>query len=159
MKKNVLLLGVILLGMTSCTTITKTATTANVPSSLLSTTVADLEVSPKRITTTIYPSAEVRRGGLSNVKQAAEAQALAEYAKANGGKEADLLVEPEYVVEQESYFIFGKKIKSVTVSGRPATYKGFRSLNDSVWCNPVFRAGFSDNTRKSSGGFLKGLFK
>lgn len=153
MGKNVLLMGVILFAATSCTTITKTATTANVPSSLLSSTVADLEVGPQRVSVTINDVPKsIRRGGMANVKRAAEAAALEKY-------KADVLVEAEYVIEQENRFIFGKKVKSITVSGRPATYKNFRSLNDSVWCNPVFRGAYTDGTNKNSGGFLKGLFK
>ena len=73
----------------SCTTVTKTATTANVPSSLLSSTVADLEVMPQRISYTMSPSKAVRRGGMANVKLAAENEALAKM-----GVNADLVLEP-----------------------------------------------------------------
>ena len=79
------------------------------------------------------PTKAVRRGGLANVKQAAENEALAKL-----GGNADLLVEPEYVVEKTNY-VFFKKVKSITVSGRPAKFTNFHSLNDSVWVNPVFR--------------------
>jgi len=106
---------------------------------------------PQRISYTMTPSKAVRRGGLANVKQAAENEAL----EKKGGN-ADLLVEPEYVVEKTNYFFF-KKIKSITVSGRPAKYKNFHSLNDSVWCNPVFRGTYRDNTKKGTGGLLNGL--
>lgn len=153
MKKSLLFLGVVFM-MSSCTTVIKTATTADVPASLLSSTVADLEVAPTRVTSKISNvPATIRRGGLANVKQAVESQALAEY-----GKDYDVLIEPEYVIEQENYFIFGKKIKSITVTGRPAKYKNFHSLNDAVWCDPVFRAGYKDGTKKNSGNFFKGLF-
>lgn len=154
MKKVLLFLGVVLM-MTSCTTIVKTATTANAPASLLSATVADLEVAPSRVTSKIDKvPAKIRRGGVSNVKQAVEAQALAEY-----GGNYDLLVEPEYVIEQTSYFIFGKKIKSISVSGRPAKFKNFHSLDDKVWCDPIFRGTYKNDKRNSGGGLLKGLFK
>lgn len=35
--------------------------------------------------------------------------------------------------------LFGKKVSSVTVTGRPAKYKNFRSLPDKVWTDEVFR--------------------
>lgn len=151
MKKSVLFFGLALL-VASCTTIKKTATTASVPASLLTATVADLEVSPERVTTDYIVPVEVRRGGVANVQHAAE-QALLD----SKGKGYDLLVEPEYTMWQTSYFIFGKKITKVTVSGRPAKYKNFRSLDDSVWCNRTFRASYSDDTQKSKRGLL-GIF-
>lgn len=151
MKKIYYLLGVALLAA-SCTTVTKTAKTADTPASLLSATVADLEVSPERITHTMYPNAEIRRGGISNVRQAAEQEALVK----NGN--ADVLVDAEYSITQTSFFIFGKKIESITVSGRPAKYKNFHSLNDSVWCNPTFRDAYRNSAKKGSGGLLRNLF-
>jgi hypothetical protein len=48
------------------------------------------------------------------------------------------LVEPQFVMSKRKG-MFGTKIKSVTVTGRPAKYKNFRSLNDSVWTDPIFR--------------------
>mgnify|MGYP003502709721 FL=1 len=151
MKKLLVLAG-FALTMASCTTVTKTATTANVPSSLLSATVADLEVSNDRVTFEYVPSVEVRRGGPANVKRAAEQELLNTKAKGY-----DLIVEPQYTMYQTSYFIFGKKISKIVVSGRPAKYKNFHSLGDDVWCNPTFRAGYSDNTNKSKRGLL-GIF-
>lgn len=152
MKKLLVLAGFALV-MASCTTITKTATTANVPSSLLSATVADLEVSKERVTFEYMPPAEVRRGGPANVKRAAEQELLDTKAKGY-----DLILEPQYTMYQTSYFFFAKKkISKIIVSGRPAKYKNFRSLQDSVWCNPTFRAGYSDNTNKSKRGVL-GIF-
>ncbi|MBQ2362025.1 MAG: hypothetical protein II287_00255, partial [Bacteroidaceae bacterium] len=51
---------------------------------------------------------------------------------------ADLLVEPQFVISMKRG-LFRKKVKSVTVSGRPAKYKNFRSLSDDVWTNKIFR--------------------
>lgn len=149
MKKLFFLLGVAL-SMVSCTTIKKTATTANVPSQLMTSTVADLEVSPERVSTEYITTAEVRRGGTSNVLHAAEQKLLAE--KAPG---YDLIVEPEYTTEKVSYLIFGSKITKVKVSGRPARYKNFHSLNDSVWCNPTFRGTYNSSVVKSRSGLSK----
>lgn len=152
MKKVFLALGVVL-AMASCTTIKKTATTANVPSQLLTSTVADLEVASERVTTEYVPSKKVCRGGVNNVLHAAEQKLLDE--KAPG---YDLIVEPEYTTERVSYAIFGSKITKVVVSGRPAKYKNFHSLNDSVWCNPTFRYNYKSNVTKAPTGLSK-LFK
>lgn len=151
MKKFFCFLSVALLAI-SCTTVTKTAKTLDSPASLLSATVAELEVSPERVTYTMTPSKEIRRGGLANVKQAAEQEVLAKYGN------ADVLVDAEYVISQTSYLIFGKKVESITVTGRPARYKNFHSLDDAVWCDPVFRANYDNNVKKGGNGILKGLF-
>jgi hypothetical protein len=148
--KKILLCVCVAFALTSCVTTVKTAKVADAKASLLSATVADLEVSTERISYTMKPSAEIRRAGLSNVKQAAIQEALAK----NGN--ADVLVDVEYSIEQENNFIFGKRITSITVTGHPAKYKSYRSLHDSVWCDPVFRAGYSNSVTRPSGG---GLFK
>lgn len=131
MKKSLGLLMLTTVLLTSCQTVIKTSRTADVGSQLKNVTVVDLEASDKRVTYTLKPDKEVRRGGLENVKQAAEADILEEH-------NADVLLEPRYVVSKKRT-LFGKKITSVTVSGRPAYYKNYRSLSDSVWSSPVFR--------------------
>lgn len=118
------------LAITSCETTLKTARTESVPYAMYNATVADLEVSPNRVTVTTTPSKEVQKGGLSNVKADCIQKAL--------GTDYDLLVEPQFVIQIKKTFC-GKKIKSITVSGRPAKYKNFRSLPDGVWTNEVFR--------------------
>lgn len=118
--------------LSSCITITKTARTAETSSSIQNATVADLQVTEKRITYTMTPSKEIQRAGLNNVKQAALQEALTQ----NGN--ADLMVEPEFVISMKNKFIFGKEVTSITVTGRPAYYKNFRTLNDSVWATPGF---------------------
>lgn len=131
MKKYMLLLAVAMTAA-ACTTTTKTARTESVPYSMYNATVADLDVASARISYTMVPTAAIRRGGPVNCKRAAIQEALA----ANGN--ADLLLEPQFVVGRK-WTIFGSKITSVTVSGRPATYKNFRSMDDGVWTNPTFR--------------------
>jgi hypothetical protein len=96
------------------------------------------------------PSKEIQRAGLNNVKQAVIQECLVK----NGN--GDVLVDPEFIIEQESRWIFGKSITSITVSGHPARYKGYHSLGDNVWTDPVFRAGYSNGVGRPSGG---GLFK
>jgi hypothetical protein len=149
MKKLFFLAGVVF-AFVSCTTTVKTAKTADAPASLLSATIADLEISPNRVVVEYIPSKEVQRAGISNVKHAAEQEALKK-------DNADVLVNAEYTIQQTSYWIFGKNVDKVVVTGHPAKYKNFRSVNDSVWCNPFFRAGYQNNVSKGQGGFH--LFK
>lgn len=151
MKKIFLLLGVAL-SVASCTTITKTASTADVPASLLCATVADLEFStPERVSLTSLNAVkkDIQRGGYANVKKAAENELLEMY-------NADVLVEPEYIISKKRYLL-RSKITGITVTGRPAKYVRIHSLNDSVWCNPVFRAKMTNNVKKG-GGLMKGMF-
>ncbi|MCH5328163.1 MAG: hypothetical protein J1E02_04005 [Coprobacter sp.] len=140
MKKYLFMAAVAVLA-TSCVTTTKTARTESVPYSMYNATVADLEVSPKRITYTIEPSVEIQKGGINNVKQAVIMEAL----NANGN--ADMLLEPQFVISHKKgpFGIFINKVTSITVTGRPATYKNFRSMDDKVWCDPVFRGGKGTN--------------
>lgn len=144
MRKSFVFWALLSILLSSCETLTKTARTADVSSSLQSVTVADLKVSD-RITYTMDPvKKEIRRGGVENVKRAVEAEAL----EKKGGN-ADVLLEPQYVfVKKRS--LLGSKITSVTVSGRPAYYVNFRALNDSVWSNPYFRGVGAMGTRKLS---------
>lgn len=112
MKKVILsLAAIVAMGMVSCTTVTKTATTVGVDTSIASYNLADLEVSSKKISFTYTPTSAELKG--SNLKKCAVHEAL----KANGN--ADVLVAPEYVV---------KNNRTVTVTGYPATYKNFRAV-------------------------------
>lgn len=126
MKKLVFLLCVVAM-FSSCTVIRQSAT-SNDPVSYVSTaTVADLEVSPNRITYTLVPSKEVRRGGDHNVIQTAIRSALRE----NGN--ADILVEMEYITENRMFLPGISSIRMITVTGYPATYKNFHNLGDDIW--------------------------
>ena len=155
MKKFLYFVGLALF-MASCQTITKTSKTAESPVSLLSATVADLEVSPNRITYTTSPDIAVRRGGMENVKQDAIQRALLE----NGN--ADVLVDATYSITTTRFLIFNW-VSSITVSGRPAKYTNFHSLEDSVWCDPYFRYHYRNNAKQGGGmlggGLLNGLLK
>lgn len=110
------------LAVTSCTTSYKTATTNPISSQVVSVAAADLQVSNKKITYTYYPTAAVRRGGLTNVKATAISEAL----KANGG--GDVLIESQEAIIKKKG-MFGTKIKSITVTGYPAVYTNFRNIN------------------------------
>lgn len=118
--------------LSSCVTTVKTARSAETSASIKNATVADLKVTDHRITYTMQPSKEIQRAGLSNVKQAAIQEALTQ----NGN--ADVMVEPEFVISMKNNFIFGKEVSSITVTGRPAYFQNFRTLHDSVWSEPGF---------------------
>lgn len=133
MKRISVLLFSSALLLSSCHTLTKTARITEVGNSLQSATVVDLTpATDQRITHTIEPGKDIRRGGMANIRQAVEAEALTKYGN------ADVLLEPQYVVSKR-WTLFGPKVTSISVSGRPAYYTNFRALDDSVWCNPVFR--------------------
>ena len=118
MKRIILLcMAATALLLSSCTTIRKTAATADVHTGVYQyPTVADLEVLPKVEQTVTWnfvpfnwgqPSLSVRRGNL-----------MAETLKAAG---ADVLLEPQFVYTKRS---FGER--TLTVTGFPAKFKDFR---------------------------------
>lgn len=147
MKKALAFLSLAVLALSSCQTVVNTARTADTQSDIKSITVADLKVADQRVTATIDPVAkDLRKAGEKNVKQAVEAKAL----EMAGG--ADVLLDPRYVITQKSGLFTGKKITSITVSGRPAWYQNFRTLDDSVWSNPTFRGIAPVYVRKSGSG-------
>ena len=119
------------IALTSCASMTQTSKTAGVESSLLSATVADLKVGD-RVSAELNVNKPLRRGGMTNICHAVEAEALA---KAGN---ADVLLEPQYVIEKKTG-LFGSKVTKISVTGRPATYQNFRNFSDSVWINPAFR--------------------
>ncbi len=132
MRRSIGLLAIAALLLSSCDVLQKTAKTVDTTSSIKNFTVADVKVAENRISKTIEPSKEIQRGGIENIKQAVEAAALAE----NGN--ADVLMDPQYVISKKRT-LFGSKITSITVTGRPGFYTNYRSLNDTVWSNPAFR--------------------
>lgn len=150
--KKISILVCAVLTMASCTTVTKSSKTADLPASIYSATVADLEIMPNRVTYKMerVPK-DIQRGGYTNVQKAVVNECLEKV-----GNGADILVEPDYVITVKRS-LFSKKIKSIEVSGRPAKYKNFRSLNDSVWCNPTFRSS-QTNSINTSSSFLKNMF-
>lgn len=145
--KKLAILACAVFALASCTTTIKTAKTADAPAQLLSATVADLEVSPNRVVVKYVPEKEVQRAGLANAKRAAE-QVVLNTINEREGENYDVLVNAEYVIKMTSNFIFGKKIDEITVSGHPAKYKNFHSLEDGVWCDPVFRGTYRNDVKK-----------
>ncbi|MGM9841612.1 MAG: hypothetical protein ACI31D_05365 [Candidatus Limisoma sp.] len=122
MKKVVFFAGLLLL-CASCKTVHKTSTTRQISAPIEAAVTADLDVQKTKISYTYYPTKSVRRGGEKNVKAAAVAEAL----RMNGN--ADVLVESQEEVYVRTG-LTGKKIKSVTVTGYPATYKNFKSVDE-----------------------------
>ncbi len=111
-----------LLSLSSCTTLVKTASSADVRTSMQSAVVGELKVSPEKISYTYYPPKKVRRGGKKNCINVAIHEALKQYG------DADVLVET-----QEAMIIkFGRKIKSITVTGYPASYVKFTPADKKV---------------------------
>lgn len=102
--------------LSSCSTITHTATTEAVDTEIFNRSNADLDVASKKITFTYTPDGSHRRAGKKAVLRAAIAKAL----EANG--DGDVLVAPQFEVK-ETRGLFSTKIKYVTVKGYPATYK------------------------------------
>ena len=82
--------------------------------------IADLEVSPNKITFLYVPTKAVRNGGFENIVNCAVQEALRE----NGG--ADVLV----ALEQQVKYNNSGECESITVTGYPAKYKNFRSPGD-----------------------------
>lgn len=122
MKKFFFILMASAFAMTSCTTVYKTASSQNVKPALAACVLSDLEVSNQKITYTYVPTSQVRRGGLQNCINTAISEALA----ANGG--ADVLIETQKATVVRR--LCGLSVKSVTVTGYPAKYKNFVSLDN-----------------------------
>lgn len=123
MKKLFISVIAVVLTATSCTTSYKSATTCSVKAPVVSSVTADLEVSDKKIVYSYVPSGSVRRGGFQNCLNTAVREALS----ANGN--GDVLVETQSAVVERKGLFGGRKIKSVTVTGYPAVYKNFKSVD------------------------------
>lgn len=126
-----------MLGMASCTSTTtiNSARTEHFRSPAITMTLADLEVSPQKITYTCRPTDDVNRGGEANVINTAVRRAL----EVNGG--GDVLVEMQYTLKKS-----GKNnVKEITVSGYPATYKNFRNADEDMLKSAVMMNSSQNN--------------
>jgi hypothetical protein len=112
--------------VSSCQTIRSTATHKVVDIQPVGALIADLEVSPKRISYTMTPHRRVRRGGFENIKSTAIREAL----QNNGG--GDVLVGLE-VQTKSVRFLCWRATTSITVSGYPAKYTNFTNPDKSYW--------------------------
>lgn len=137
--------------ISSCTTVTKTATTVNVDNNITTyPTVADLDVQSKTTQSMTWnftpfhwgePKLSTARGNL-----------IHEILKTNN---ADILLEAQFKFEKTAY---GQR--TLTVTGLPATYKNFRKATDKDL--DAIKACKMPNERtdynKGEGGLLK-IFK
>lgn len=119
MKKiKYLLMGLAGLLMCSCTSVKHTATVAPVEAKVVNFTVADMDVSSKKVSKTYsWNYNPFKKENISTIKTNTTAALLDE----NG---ADVLLEPQYIVEQRGFLRGG----SVTVIGFPAKYKNFHKM-------------------------------
>lgn len=118
MTRNILAAGVAVLALSSCSTITHTSQTAAIDTQLYNLTVADMNVSPKKDSVTV----DWKWNPLSTVSLKAQKE-TATHTLLNKN-DADVLVEPQYIVNRRGIFRGG----SVTVTGYPATYSNFRPM-------------------------------
>lgn len=123
MKKSLItILGVFVLMLSSCSTVRMTSSSLDIPTSIVSESVADLEVSPQKITYKFVPNRSVRRGGYANVINSAISEAL----KDNGN--ADVMVAPQFETKVKTGFFGQKTIKYVIVKGYPAKYTNVKPV-------------------------------
>ena len=120
---NSLITGVLAaLTLSSCSVTQRTHTVSSVPveTQVYNVTVADLDVKEEKATsTTDWKWNLFSTFSLSKVKKDAEAQLL-------NATSADVIVEPQYIVERRGVLRGG----SVTVSGYPARYTNFHTITD-----------------------------
>lgn len=106
------------LAVSSCTTIQHTSSSEAVDTKIYNLTVADMDVSKDKAEKTVnWTWNPLTTFSLSEQKKSATAELLKDV-------DADVLVEPQYIVNRRGLFRGG----SVTVSGYPATYSNFRNM-------------------------------
>ena len=145
MKKILFIIVVVAttLCFSSCSTLKNSATYSKTSINPVTAVMADVEVSPKKITHTYIPSKNVLKGGLKNVISSAVKEAL----EVHGS--GDVLVALETQIKYKSL----NKIESVTVSGYPAKYTNFKNVNDPAIVNQII----STNTESSKKGLIKSI--
>lgn len=122
--KKLFVLAVLAVSLASCSTVNNSASDERINNQILAGAVADLDVSPQRITYTYHVKWSTRRGGFDNCIKTAIREAL----KKNGN--ADILVQKE-VTTVLKFGLLGYKLKSVTISGYPAKYKNIKTIPQS----------------------------
>lgn len=121
--KNLSIIAIALFVLTSCSMarFTKTATHTEVGvAKPITAIMADLEVSPTKISHLFIPSKTIKKGGVDNVVNCAVQEAL----EANGN--ADVLV----AIEKHIKYSDKGEVESVVITGYPAKYVNFRSPGD-----------------------------
>lgn len=106
------------LALSSCSSIRHTSATADVDTRVVSFTVADVDVRPEKVSATqSWGFNPFKRIDVGLVKTNTTARLVNE-------NNADVLVEPQYIVEHRGFLRGG----SVTVTGYPATYSNFHKM-------------------------------
>ena len=138
----------LMLMASSCTTIKKTATTAEVDNTVVTyPTVADLEVKGKtsKTMTWSFSPCHIAEPKLSTAKGNLIAELLEE-------QKADVLLEAQFSFQRTPY---GERV--LTVTGFPAVYKNFRKATkgdlDAIKAIPA-----NEKTAYNKGGGLLGVF-
>lgn len=105
----------------SCTTVKQTASEQDVNCNIHSEVYATMNVSNTKISYKLNTTKSIRRGGLQNCINTAIHEALKQHG------DADVLIQTEKtIVERKG--MFGRKIRSVTVTGYPAKYINFENM-------------------------------
>lgn len=115
MKKVILFGAVAVLALSSCSTISHTASTEAVDTEIMNRSTAELVVSDAKISYTFTPTASHRRAGMKSMKAAAVQKAL----EANGG--GDILVAPQFEIKK-TRGVFRTEVKYITVTGHVGRY-------------------------------------
>ena len=124
MKKVISFLVVCTAMLCSCRMMQTSVKTADVNAPVVSTTVASLEVEVKPITF-IYEPTKDERKHLTTTELIENAKYLALVNHGSG----DILVQVSYKLEVKK-FGFIKRVRRITITGYPATYKNFRDPNE-----------------------------
>ena len=148
--KRLLLFVMTVFVMSSCSTVYKTASSRDVSAPIVSAAYADLEVSNSKISYTLRPDAKIARGGVQNCVNVAINEALKEH----GG---DILIETQNAIVSTRIFGFGR-IKSVTVTGYPAVYKNFRTVDQATLEGALESGAFQSDKSSNKVGGLFSIF-
>ncbi|MDE7111494.1 MAG: hypothetical protein K2O38_06295 [Muribaculaceae bacterium] len=120
MNKTLTLAAGALLALSSCTTVQHTASTEQIETRIINMTVANVDVSKEKAQHTFnWQWNPANALSLNSVKKSAAAELLME-------QKADVLVEPQYVINRRGLFRGG----SITVTGYPAKYTDFRPMTE-----------------------------
>ncbi|MDE6513483.1 MAG: hypothetical protein K2L05_04800 [Muribaculaceae bacterium] len=111
--------------LSSCSTLSHEASTANVDARIISTTVGEMNVSKQKASATVNwnwsPFSAIKP---SEIKQQADAILMRQ-------NNADVIVEPVYEIQRRGLFRGG----TVTVTGYPATFTNFRPMTENEELN------------------------
>lgn len=118
MKNKLFLFLALIAFMASCSSVRHTATSVPVDTRVVSFAVADINIKPQKISqTTSWSYNPFKKVSIETIKDNTTARMLQD---AN----ADVLIEPEYIIERRGLLRGG----SVTVIGFPATYSNFHNM-------------------------------